>query len=342
MKNRIPARLAALAGLTGVGVGAAAVLLVAPAPAPQWAEPVTSLDSVLEVATQLYDGQETLTATPAVGVSRELRWPVAGVLTDSNCEPGGTLTSGDRVFTVDNQPVIALHTQTPLWREIGPGMRGADVAAVQTELNNLGADLQVTGEFGPLTAAAVRNLWRDAGRSPDDSWVRLSQIVWLPEREVTVSECHAQVGDRVETGGAAATIGGTLNSLTVRIPVGDESAPRIAFIPGTDIVTPIPGDGLITDQAFLSRYFLTHAFSQYLSGAVSEVPISTQLVEPINVIAVPASALYDVVGSAGCVIGDGQPKEVSIIASQFGQTLVTSDPLPSSVAVTTADAAPCR
>lgn len=54
--------------------------------------------------------------------------------------------------------------QAPILRR---GARGPEVSALQTKLNQAGANLEVDGVFGPQTENAVRRFQRDAGLSPD-------------------------------------------------------------------------------------------------------------------------------------------------------------------------------
>ncbi|MEW6623193.1 MAG: spore cortex-lytic enzyme [Bacillota bacterium] len=64
---------------------------------------------------------------------------------------------------MDNKEVYALGDRTLKW-----GSRGADVKELQRSLNDQGFNAgRVDGIYGPRTAAAVRNLQKDKGLTPD-------------------------------------------------------------------------------------------------------------------------------------------------------------------------------
>ena len=79
------------------------------------------------------------------------------------------------------------------------GSRGPEVSALQTKLNETGANINVDGVFGPQTENAVRRFQRDAGLSPD-------RIVG-PKTHAALHEATQRNADGLvhESGAAAAT-----------------------------------------------------------------------------------------------------------------------------------------
>ena len=333
-------RIAALAALLGAALGAGAVFLTVPAPVPSWAGAATEVDASLTVVPQQYLGQQLVAVTAQRGAEQEILWPTSGVVREVNCAVGEQIESGNSLFTIDNDPILALHTATPLWRDLTPGLQGDDVRALQEELNRLGASVAVTGTFGPATTAAVRSLWAGMGGDGRQTSIPLAQVMWLYDTQVLVSDCPVQVGQHVDAATRALTVGGQLESLTLTTPT--TPAGHRALIAGSDVAAELPTHGVMTDADFLAAFSQTPAFIQYVTDGGS-LTVTTVLDQPIDVVAVPASALFDVFGPQGCLMSDGQAVEVEIVASQFGQTLVRADPLPRTVLVNPPAASPsCR
>lgn len=71
-----------------------------------------------------------VTASPAGGVA----FPVSGRATFASCPADGVVRSGSREYGVDGTPLVSLHTDTPLYRDLAYGDKGDDVTALQNEL----------------------------------------------------------------------------------------------------------------------------------------------------------------------------------------------------------------
>jgi peptidoglycan hydrolase-like protein with peptidoglycan-binding domain len=79
--------------------------------------------------------------------------------------PAGTsVAEGDLLAEVNGRPVLVLQGDTPSFREMGPGVKGADVAALQSALRRLGFSAGETdGTFGTGTESAVQAWYRSLG-----------------------------------------------------------------------------------------------------------------------------------------------------------------------------------
>lgn len=66
-----------------------------------------------------------VTASPAGGVA----FPVSGRVTFASCPADGVVRSGSREYDVDGTPLVSLHTDTPLYRDLAYGDKGDDVTA---------------------------------------------------------------------------------------------------------------------------------------------------------------------------------------------------------------------
>jgi len=310
-----------LAAVALVAVGVLVGMLVLPEQVPASAVPDAGGGTVA-ASTQVYDGAKQATATPVVTEERVLRSPASGVVTASGCEPGGVLASGSAAMWVDNQPVVALATSLPMWRDLSSGAKGADVSAVQTELVRLGYHLTVTGVWDWTTRTQVQALWTSLGAtSTDGSLARAAQL-WLPAPQVAVSACAAQVGDPVAMGQDLVSLAGGLRSMTVANPPGAGYVATFA-----DHAAPLDDQGVITDPDFLASVEASaqYAWAMGPSGQKS-VPVTLSLAQPLEVLVVPPSALVPSGGAAaaGCVVAeDGSLIHVTVVSSSLGKTMVS-------------------
>src|SRR5690606_16110618 len=146
---------------------------------------------------------------------------------------------GSAPFLVDDHRVLALHTSTPLWRDLGVGSRGDDVRAVQEELTRLGHEVEATGYYGAGTAAAMSQVWVDATGEEKVTSLALSRVVWLPDREVVAAGCPLQVGRSVAAGEVAVVAGGGLTSLALDLEAPQDDGHLVAVV-ADDVTTPVP------------------------------------------------------------------------------------------------------
>lgn len=327
-------RVAVLTGLLGLALGAVVALALATAPQPDAAngESVVA-GGVVDVTARQFDDQRSVEAVAETASERTVTSPMSGVLRQKQCEVGSVVTSGDVPFLIDDQRVLTLHLDTPPWRDFTTGVKGDDVAALQRELVRLGYDsVAVDGVYGRVTAVAVRRLWNDAGVAANQTSIPIDRVVWLPQPQVTVATCPLEIGQSVGQGDALFTTGGGLTSLTLTLPGGSASDQWEAVV-GEEVTTAVPDDGVVNDADFLSAFTKTRRYLSYVEDPSTGLKVDIRLVEPIRVASVPASALYALSGAQACVLANGAPMPVRVVASEFGQTLVASDPLPSSVEV---------
>ena len=326
-------RTTIIVGVACLVVGAGAMAVVWPEPQPEWAQETTSGGSV-EVTPRSFDDARQVDTSTVLAEEWSAPSPSSGVLRHEDCTVGGEVTSGTAPVLIDDRQVLMLHTDTPLWRGLARGDKGLDVTDLQNELIRLGYDLAADGVYGASTAAAVEQLWTSVG-APADTPLSMDRVVWLPEESMTISSCPSRVGQHVDPDDPLFTTGGDVTSLTLTWPDDMMPGDRVAVV--GDATVEIPADGVITDPQFLARVADTPRFKDFASGATSTYRIDTSLVAPVEVVPVPPSALYSLSGSHGCVIGDGAPMSVQVVASQFGQTLVTADRLPTMVVVLPAE-----
>ncbi|QRV02724.1 peptidoglycan-binding protein [Arcanobacterium phocisimile] len=86
------------------------------------------------------------------------------IVTATPRSPGETISSGQLLAQVSGRPVIALDLPFDMYRDIKTGDTGADVRELQRALVRLGLYRGVVdGEYGPLTANAMKELYKRVG-----------------------------------------------------------------------------------------------------------------------------------------------------------------------------------
>ncbi len=90
---------------------------------------------------------------------------VATVVTRPTGEAGDEIAAGSRLVDLNGRPLLAWPSRLPLYRDLRPGLRGPDVAAVQDALAAMGATIpsDERSVFGPSTEAAVATVYAAQG-----------------------------------------------------------------------------------------------------------------------------------------------------------------------------------
>lgn len=96
-------------------------------------------------------------------------------------EAGAVIRPGERLFAVDDRPVVLMDGTVPAWRDLEAGVSdGSDVLQLERNLGALGYDPgTIDDEFTSATAAAVVR-WQEANDLPETGRVELGRVVFLP------------------------------------------------------------------------------------------------------------------------------------------------------------------
>lgn len=345
---------------------------------PQSLESKTAAGSMKVTSTQ-FDDSRSVQLTLTLGSSSTIVSPVSGTVTSTACAKGATVTSGSAPIAVDAVPQLALNTATPPYRRLTSGTRGPDARALNDALRALGyaapdSDWFVWDSIVAYNAladnAGARRITKEGGWAIDPSF-----FIWLPASTVTVADCRAAVGRQITQDAdlfvtSAMPVKATFpNAQTTQ---SGQSGQSSALIAGDRIISinkqdiPVPaGTTELNDQTAMAA--ITSSSEYRLAamgggtsgsapagtdagagsggeGSTMQVSFTWRLANPIESIAVPPSALYDMSGGTACVTVTGEPTPVTIIASQLGKTMVSPDgvnPFPT-VDVSPATSAPCR
>lgn len=281
--------------------------------------------STFPVGETSFDDARSVTLSVAHSEATQLTSPVAGRVTATSCAPGKTLMSGSAPVWLDGAPLIALSTSTPLWRSLVPGDKGEDVKALQEELVRLGLLSSRSGQLDKATLSAFHRLRKSVGdpatTSPTAA-ISVDRILWLPAASTDVESCAAPIGGTLVPGDEIARVPGRLTSLSVvDVPTDLVVGPRVLTVDGTRIDID-PATPLSEPERLLP---LTSLPSLRPREDTDEPPAAVlALASPVTVSVVPPSA---VVGTSGpsCVVADGVPIPVRVLASELGQSLVAFD-----------------
>lgn len=151
---------------------------------------------------------------------------------------GATIRRGKPVLRADNKPVVLLYGDLPMYRALGEGIEGPDVAQFETNLRALGyLGFTVDSRFTAATTEAVKRWQRHLGHEPTGT---------VAPEDVVVGSGALHVVDRTARPGAAAagevlTASSTALRVTANVP---QTKPELT-IPGTPASLRLPGGATV-------------------------------------------------------------------------------------------------
>lgn len=119
----------------------------------------------------------------------------SAVLSRALPERGASLKAGEVAAEVSGRPVFLLTGTVPMYRALGPGAVGPDVAQLQDGLRELGFKIaDAKGTFGDGTLAAATKLYEKAGYALPAAGIPTGEVVFLPGFPATVTAAKGAVG----------------------------------------------------------------------------------------------------------------------------------------------------
>jgi membrane fusion protein, multidrug efflux system len=197
---------------------------------------------------------ETRAVAGMLGYGEPVPISAAGAGTLTWIAPAGsTVARGETLFKVDEQPVVALYGQVPMYRTLEEGMEGVDVQQLQENLAELGyTGFAVNGVYNSSTAAAVRAWQADLGL-PETGSVEPGQVMFLPG-PVRIAGHMARVGEALR-GAPVLSYTGLDRLVTVDLRVTD----RDLASEGQTVTVTIPGVGVVEGEIATVSTILTAA-----------------------------------------------------------------------------------
>lgn len=319
-------------------VTASLVLSLAWVSTPAAMEGPDSEGGSLPVAVEPFTDAHLVTLSVRRASTPEVLATADGVVTSLACAPGGVVESGDVVGVIGDRPVVALATETPLWRPVRVGSTGADVESLSTELARLGmVDEEPSEHMSGATFASLAKLLK-LQRSPTE--IAASDVAWLPARDGDVLQCPVPVGARVSAGDPLVVLRPAIIELVVdTFPANAAEGPRTLTI--DNVTVPLERD-TISQVNDLTQLGQTSEFLMAELRQAETVAGQWSLADPVDSVRVPASALVSD-RSGSCVFSGGQAWPVNVLSSSLGQSVISfgGEP-PATVDLVPALGATCR
>ncbi|MBT1170475.1 hypothetical protein [Bifidobacterium sp. SO4] len=350
-RNGVAVSIVVLLALVMLAVGVGGGFLLTRSQIPPSLVSTTKATTVKVSSTQ-FDDSRSVALTVALGESSTVTSPVNGTITGTSASAGTTIYSGGTVFDVDAKPILALHTDVPLYRTLTSGTQGPDAAGLNAALRRLGYAAPDSDWMTWDTIAAYNALADSEGAariSADSGWsIGPGSFVWLPADSVTVKQSSIAVGRQITAGADLFTTAAIPLKATIPAAASDLVAGDRMIAIGDQTFTVPAGTTELTDPALLAAINASTPFrlallgsdqsgsmsagggSAIASGGASaggtlNVSYDWKLAQPLTALSVPPSAVYDATGGSGCVSVDAKPVPVTIVASQLGKTMVSVD-----------------
>lgn len=282
-------------------------------------------------------GFGTPTELVAAGTGRTYTWLPT---------PGRVVRPDQSLYEVDGRAVPVLPGARPMWRTLQPGVRGADVAQLNTALARLGYVPAVAGSnvYSWRTRNAVRH-WQRAHHVSRTGIVELGQLVFA-STPLRVAVVHARIGAPANQGdpllsatapavvvdlpvpvdqayllhpGAPVTV--TLPDAVTRTPGTVAAVSQVATLPDPESANVRQGnpDAAVVDATVTLRR--PDLASRYTSAPVN---VAVTLNEARHVLAVPIAALLARPdgGYAVTVVNGSRQTDLAVTTGLYTDTLV--------------------
>lgn len=146
------------------------------------AEERTLSTDIVTRGTARFGSPQQLASAPSLlktGAGVAARLPLAGT----------ELNEGSVVYTTSGRPVFLLMGEQPTFRDVGPGLSGADVRQLEEALARLGFDPgPVDGVYDGQTEAAVSVLYKGAGFAPFTASAEQLAVVRAREADQNIAQ----------------------------------------------------------------------------------------------------------------------------------------------------------
>lgn len=138
-------------------------------------------------------------------------------------DTGTVVSRGEVLYRVDDEPVVLLIGDLPLYRTLAEGVEGKDVRQLERNLKALGYadDITVDDEFTDGTGEAVEEFRDDHGLSDAES-IAVGDVVFQPT-SVRVAGAAVEVGSPVQPGSSPVEVTSTAKQVTATLDSVDDT-----------------------------------------------------------------------------------------------------------------------
>lgn len=340
VKSRRAGRIAALASgavavlAIGVAAGWGASVIFTP--------PQDVLSSTSFTTVEVVEGE----VSSSFNLNTAAEWAVtpaganqaSGVVTGVEVAPGQLVQQGSELYSVNMRPVVVAAGAVPAYRALAEGIKGEDVAQLQSMLSTLGFyGGSADGDFGARTTAAVKSWQKDLGLDATGS-VEIGDVIFVPTlpAQVTLDGEKVARGLTIAPGEEVVTMLSTQPAFS--IPASASQAAQMP--PGTRVEITSPSgsiwaayaDRQITDEQGSISVVLTGKDGGQICGdecgtvpAQGKTLLTTRIitVEPAKGPVVPSAALASLAdGSVVVTDQDGTNHPVTVLASAQGMSVI--------------------
>jgi len=266
-----------------------------------------------------------------------------GTVTSVIVQPGEEVSTGTALYTVNLRPVVIAQGAVPAFRPLVNGSRGEDVVQLQTMLKNLGLYAgDVDGRYGPGTAEAVRR-WQKSLGVPADGVVQAGDIVFVPALPSRVALDTTVISRGSLVSGGEEVVSGLADAPSFALPITSTQAQLASIGTRVEIDGPtgelweafVEAQTVGSDQAIVAILVGADG-TPPCQEACQSIPVTTQTlltsrvvtVETVSGVVVPTAAVISRADGSLAVINEaGQQKEVSIVESARGMSVVEGIPI---------------
>jgi hypothetical protein len=156
---------------------------------------VVHVGSLLDDSKQAVDLRISLTTPIAIKAD------TSGTVTSSVPKRGTRIRQGTKLVAVDGEPTFAFVAAAPLYRDISPGLSGADVRSAEQFLadQKFLPRASVTSAYTPAARIAIDAFETRLGL-PADGTLHESLFAWVPAHVTVVGTAQVRIGDSVSPG----------------------------------------------------------------------------------------------------------------------------------------------
>jgi peptidoglycan hydrolase-like protein with peptidoglycan-binding domain len=248
-------------------------------------------------------------------------------------EEGTTLEQGDVVAWVDNQPVVLLYGELPVWREMRNDTEGPDVLQLETALTALGynesGDSMTVDETYSAATGSVVETWQEVMGAEVDGVVGIGEVVFS-SGPVRVGALEVAVGDQVAGGSPIFSTSGEEIEVTFDLPtfeqdnveVGDAveiTMPDLSVTTG--VVNEIAAVATIPEEGGQASFLATVGLDQpSVAEGIDDAPVTVAVITDRvdQATAVPVEALVALAeGGYALEVEDGSVTDLVAVEPGF-------------------------
>ena len=263
----------------------------------------------------------------------------SGIVTGVNVVPGDEVTHGSVLYLVNQRPVVIAQGTVPMFRALGEGVEGEDVAQLQNMLQKLGFFSGSTdGKAGTHTVSAIK-AWQKSVGLAQTGIVEPSDVIFVPTLPTRVALDRDVIGRGKSVSGGESVVSGLPASPVFTLPVTEAQSAMIptgasvqVTSPGGSLWDAFAGDRVTDAESQTIVITLTGAEGEVLCGDnCSEVPVTGEELLPSEIISVPtvrglvvpsSALLTDAGGQIAVINSKGMVVPVTVVASARGMSVI--------------------